>query len=76
MKQISEKQCNTEAEVSSLSTWCQENQMRINYNKTHLLIIKGNITASIDNHKLDQVKNQRQSFLFSKGADIIPIQVF
>ena len=34
--------------------------MRLNYNKTHLLNIKGNITAFIDNHKLDQVKNQRE----------------
>ena len=59
IKLISEKQCNTETAVSSLSTWCKENQMRLNYNKTHLLNIKGNITASIDNHKLDQVKNQR-----------------
>ena len=59
MKLISEKQCNTETAVSSLSTWCKENQMRLNYNKTHLLNIKGNITASIDNHKLDQVKFQR-----------------
>ena len=33
--------------------------MRLNYNKTHLLKTKGNITASIDNHKLDQVKNQQ-----------------
>ena len=33
--------------------------MRLNDNKTHLLNIKGNIKASIDNHKLDQVKNQR-----------------
>ena len=33
--------------------------MRLNYSKTHLLNIKGNITASIDKHKLDQVKNQR-----------------
>ena len=53
MKLISEKQCNTETAVSSLSLWCKENQMRLNYNKTHLLNIKGNITASIDNHKLD-----------------------
>ena len=59
MKLISEKQCNTETAVSSLSTWCKENKMRLNYNKSHLLNIKGNITASIDNHKLDQVKNQR-----------------
>ena len=58
MKLISEKQCNTETAVSTLSTWCKENQMRLNYNKTHLLNIKGNITASIDNHKLDQVKFQ------------------
>ena len=28
MKLISEKQCNTETAVSSLSTWCKENQMR------------------------------------------------
>ena len=33
--------------------------MRLNYNETHLLIIKGNLTASTDNHKLGQVKNQR-----------------
>ena len=59
MKLISEKQCNSETAVSSLSIWCKENQMRLNYNKTHLLNIKGNITASIDNHELDQVKNQR-----------------
>ena len=50
-KLISEKQSNTETAVSSLSTWCKENQMRLNYNKTHLLNIKGNITASADNHK-------------------------
>ena len=43
----------------SLFTWCKENQMRPNYNKTHLLNIKGNITAPIDNHKLDQLKNQQ-----------------
>ena len=59
MKLISEKQCNTETAVSSLSSWCKGNQMRLNYNKTHLLNIKGNITASIDNHEPDQVKNQR-----------------
>ena len=59
MKLISEKQCNTETAVSSLPTWCKENQMRLNYNKTDLLNINGNITASIDNHKLDQVRNQR-----------------
>ena len=53
MKLISEKKCYTETAVSSLSLWCKENQMRLNYNKTHLLNIKGNITASIDNHKLD-----------------------
>ena len=35
-KLISEKQCNTETAVSSLPTWCKENQMRLNYNKTHL----------------------------------------
>ena len=58
MKLISEKQCNTETAVSSLSTWCKKNQMRLNYNKTHLLNINGNITASIDNHQLYQVKNQ------------------
>ena len=56
---ISEKQCNTETAVSSLSTWCKENQMRLNFNKTHLLNIKGKITASNDNHKPDQVENQR-----------------
>ena len=33
--------------------------MRLNYNKTHLLNVKGTIMASIDKHKLDQVKNQR-----------------
>ena len=33
--------------------------MRLNYSKTHLLNIKRNITASIDNHKLDQVRNQQ-----------------
>ena len=59
MKLISEKQCNTETAVSSLSTWCKEDQMRLNYNRIHLLNIKGNMTASIDNQKLDQVKNQR-----------------
>ena len=56
---ISEKQCNTETAVSSLSTWRKENQMRLNFNKTHLLNIKGNTTESIDNHKPDQVENQR-----------------
>ena len=55
MKLLSEKQCNTETAVSSLSTWSKENQMRPSYKKN--LIIKGNITASVDNHKLDQVKN-------------------
>ena len=59
MKLISEKQCNTETAVSSLSTWYKENRMSLNYSKTHLLNIKGNIAASIDNHRLDQVKNQR-----------------
>ena len=59
MKLISEKQCNTETAVSSLSTWCKEKQIRLNYNKNHLLNIKGSVMASIDNHKLDQVKNQR-----------------
>ena len=59
MKLISEKQFNTETAVSSLSTWCKENHMRLNYNKTLLLNIKGNLTASIENHKLDQVENQR-----------------
>ena len=33
--------------------------MRLNYNKTYLLNIKGNITAAIDNPKLDQVKSRR-----------------
>ena len=59
MKLISEKQYNTETAVFSLLTWCKEKQMGLNYNKTHLLNIKGNITASIDNNKLDQVQNQR-----------------
>ena len=49
MKLISEKQCNNETAVTSFSSWCKENQMRLTYSKTHLLNIKGNITASIDN---------------------------
>ena len=59
MKLICQKQCITETAVSSLTTLCKENQMRLNYNKTHLMNIKENSMASIDNHKLDQVKNQR-----------------
>ena len=47
-KLINEKQCNNETAVSSFSTWCKENQMRLTYSKTHLLNIKGNKTASID----------------------------
>ena len=33
MKLINQKQCNTGTAISSLSTWCEENQMRLNYNK-------------------------------------------
>ena len=51
--------CINATAVSNLSIWCKENQMRLNYNTTQLLIIKGNKTASIDNHKLDHVKMQR-----------------
>ena len=70
MKLVSEKQCNTEGSVSSFSTWCKENQMGLNYNKTHLLNIKGNITASTDNHKLDQVKTLRDHGLqFSENLN-------
>ena len=36
MKLINEQQFNTETTVSSLSTWCKENQMRLNYDKTYL----------------------------------------
>ena len=42
MKLKSEKQCNTETALSSLSFWFKENQMRLNYNKTHLLNINDN----------------------------------
>ena len=33
--------------------------MSLNYNKIHLLNIRESITGSIDNHKLDHVRNQR-----------------
>ena len=59
MKIISEKQYITEPATSILSNWYLKKLKKgLDYWRTHLLNVIGNIAASNDTHLLDEVKNQ------------------
>ena len=62
-KMIAQSQTELEAGTTHIEMWCRENQMELNASKCKLLILKGQLSASLNKTDLKEVPVQRDLWL-------------